>query len=354
MKMVKKLMMCGLVVMLSVGMVACSEKKADETTKVEGATAEGDDKEDEATAKTVIATVNGVEIFQEDLDEVFNSMTSEYKMYYGDSEELLGFLEQQKPGLLTGLINRELLKQKAVELNITCTDEEAEKIYNDLLETYGEDQVQQVIEANGFTVETYKAQIKEDETLGKVQAKMQEGEIKVTDEDIKKYYDENIDSFTTGAGANMEHLLVKVADTDTDEYKKKCEEAVKTIEKEMADGKTFDELKAKYTADGIDTNMYVVEDLGFVQYDQPNFDTAFLAGAKEVKEGEISKAVKSSFGYHFIKVEGIKDKEVKPLEDVKAQITTTLENEKRNAYYTAKLEEWTKAAKIEKFEDRIK
>ncbi len=351
MKIVKKLMMCGLVAMLSVSMVACGEKKT-EDTKATAGTNETAGTDSEA-AKTVLATVNGVEILQGDLDKVYNSMVAEYQSYYGESEEMLTFLKQQKPGLLTGLINRELLKQKAKELNITCTDEEVEKIYSDLVSTYGEEQVQEVIKANGFTTETYKAQIKEDEALSKVQEKMQEGEIKVTDEDVKKYYDENIDSFTTGAGANMEHILVKVADTDTDDYKKKCDEAVKTIEKEITDGTTFDELKTKYTADGIDTNMYVVEDLGFVQYEQPNYDTAFLVGAKEVKEGEISKAVKSSFGYHFIKVEGIKDKEVKPLEDVKAQITTTLENEQKNAYYNAKLEEWTKAAKIEKFEDRM-
>ena len=90
-----------------------------------------------------------------------------------------------------------------------------------------------------------------------------------------------------------------------------------------------------------------------IGWEQPNFDTAFLAGAKEVKEGELSKAVKSSFGYHFIKVQGIKEEQVKSLDDVKAQITTTLENKQKDAYYTAKLEEWTKAAKIEKFEDRI-
>ncbi len=351
MKIVKKLMMCGLVAMLSIGLTACGEKKTGDTT-VEA----GDNKTtgaDSEAAKVVLATVNGVEILQGDLDEIYNSMVAEYQSYYGESEEMLTFLAQQKPGLLTGLINRELLKQKAKELNITCTDEEVEEIYNNLVTTYGEEQVQKVIADNGFTAETYKAQIKEDETLSKVQEKMQEGDINITDEDIKKYYDENIDSFTTGAGANMEHILVRVTDSDTDDYKKKCDEAVKEIEKEIANGTTFDELKTQYTAEGIDTNMYVVEDLGFVQYEQPNFDTAFLAGAKEVKEGEISKAVKSSFGYHFIKVEGIKDKEVKALEDVKDQIKTTLENEKKNEYYNAKLEEWTKAAKIEKFEDRI-
>ena len=34
-----------------------------------------------------------------------------------------------------------MLKQKAVELNISCTDEEVEEIFKNLVKTYGEDQV---------------------------------------------------------------------------------------------------------------------------------------------------------------------------------------------------------------------
>ena len=298
--------------------------------------------------------MKGVNIYKTDLDYNYENMVKQYTMYFGENEDMLSYLAQQKTYLLDGIIGKQVLLQKAPELGIECSDEEVEAMYGELVEAYTEDYVLEVIEGNGFTVDTYKELLREDSILAQVQEIMYEGDVEVTDEQIEDYYMTNNANYTTGAGGDMEHILVYVTETSDDETKAKADEAVATIESEIASGMTFEELKEKYTADGVDTDLYIVENLGFRQYEEPNFDPLFLAGAKEVAEGEISPAVKSSFGYHFIQVKNIKGEEVTALEEVKEPIMTTLEDQAREALYEEKLATWTSEATVERFDENIK
>ena len=44
-------------------------------------------------------------------------------------------------------------------------------------------------------------------------------------------------------------------------------------------------------------------DLGWMKRDEPGFDAGFLAGVKDLKPGQVSEPVLSSFGYHLIRVD---------------------------------------------------
>ena len=360
MKIAKKLMMCGLVAVLSMGVVGCTSEDKAEATEAPAATATPEASTEapvdpeapveltEEEKAVVVAIVDGVEITQGELDETYGQHQMEAMMQ--------GMQPATKPEFLDRLVGDKVLIKKAEEL-IEVTDADIEKVYADLITQYGEEQVAQVIEQQGYTAETYKDEvIRQNESVMKLIEQMQAGDVTVTEEEIKKFYDDNTAQyFTQPAGGDMEHILVVSSPEATEEQKKKAEDAIKQIEKEFADGKTFEELKTKYTAEDIDKELYIVEDLGFVPYEHPSFDPLFLEGAKPVKEGEVSKAVKSSFGTHFIKVSNINPEEkLIPLEEVKETIVMALENEKKMANAEAKLVEYKKEFKIEMFEDRIK
>ena len=93
-----------------------------------------------------------------------------------------------------------------------------------------------------------------------------------------------------------------------------------------------------------------------------------MDGFKNLKEGEISQPVKSQFGYHIIKVTGVTsegadvshilvaetgESKVTPFDEVKDSIKSQLTNEKTNAAYTTKLEEWKKTIDIKTYENRL-
>ena len=198
-----------------------------------------------------------------------------------------------------------------------------------------------------------KEMVKEQLILAKLQDVMIEGDTNVTDEDIKAYYDQHRDEYTVGAGADMKHVLVRVPEGADEATVTAAEETTEQIKEALDNGLTFEELYKKASAEGVDTDKYVAEDLGYVQYDEPNFDPLFLAGVKDVKEGQVSDPIQSSFGYHFVKVTGIKGETVLALDDVKDSIRETLVSDAEYQLYSNCLQNWLDESEIVTYEDRI-
>ncbi len=141
-------------------------------------------------------------------------------------------------------------------------------------------------------------------------------DINVTEEEIKAYYEENKeDKFSTGPGAQMYHILVNTE-----------EEALKVKER-LNNGEDYAAIAAELNPD---STSQTGGSLGFVEYENPNYDQDFLAGAKNLKEGEISDPVKTQFGYHIIKVTDVRNEpQYDDFESVKTNIEETLLVEKK-------------------------
>ena len=335
MKIVKKFAAYMILAAMSLSVVGCSGGNNDTAISTEQG--------------QVIATVNGENIYQSDFDALYK----EYYNYFGANEEAAKYLDEQKELLVEELVNTEVLMQKADELGITCTDEEAQETYNEIKAQYGEELFNQMLAYSNITEEDYLNELKRQIVLMDLQEEMLKDSKPITDEEIKTYYDEHQDEFKVGAGADMKHILVRVTDENDKAEMAEVEAAVKEIQAELAAGKTFEELFEKYSAEDADTDLYIAEDLGFVEYESPYLDPAFLEGAKDLTEGEVSNPVKSSFGYHFIKVDNITEEKVLPLEEVKSTIASKLQEEEDFAIYQKVLNNWVSEAKVKTYEDRI-
>ncbi len=152
-----------------------------------------------------------------------------------------------------------------------------------------------------------------------------EDKVNVTDKEVKAYYEQHKSEFQEPAQVRARHILVKVpANAD----KKAWAEAKKKAEKIRAKalkGEDFAKLAKEYSDDPGSKSRG--GDLGYFQKGRmvPEFEKA----AFSLKVGQISKPVKTTFGYHIIKLEDKKPSRQESFKDVQQRIRQQLTREKQ-------------------------
>ncbi len=149
----------------------------------------------------------------------------------------------------------------------------------------------------------------------------------VTPADLTKAYNDNIQQYTSPEQVRASHILLKTEGKDEAAVKAKAEE----ILKEAKAGADFAELAKKNSED--DSNAQNGGDLDYFGRGRmvPEFDTA----AFTMEPGQISDLVKTQFGFHIIKLTDKKAGAVRPLEEVKQQLTDQIQSDKAQAEATA-------------------
>ncbi|MDH5407075.1 MAG: SurA N-terminal domain-containing protein [Gammaproteobacteria bacterium] len=151
----------------------------------------------------------------------------------------------------------------------------------------------------------------------------------VSDEEVRKYYDANIQNYVKSPEQRKaRHILIKV------DQKKNEKDALKEIEdirSKIKSGQSFAEMAKKHSQDPGSAKQG--GDLGF--FGLGVMDKAFEKTAFELKKGQLSKPVRSSFGYHLIKVDEIKAKQAQAYKDVRSQIKKEMQMQQaEQAFYS--------------------
>lgn len=161
-----------------------------------------------------------------------------------------------------------------------------------------------------------------------------EAESKVSDEDMKKFYEQNKDKFKSGDQIKASHILVKT------------EKEAKEVQAQLKAGGNFEELAKK---NSVDSSSAKGGDLGW--FGKGNMVPAFEKAALALKEGQISDVVKSDFGFHIIKLTGKRAAGIRPFEEVKEQIKGAILPAKQQEVFQKIKEDLKKTAKITIKED---
>ena len=171
-----------------------------------------------------------------------------------------------------------------------------------------------------------------------------EESLKISEDEMKKYYEEKKDTFNTPAKVKASHILIKITDSrDKEAARKLAEKVAAEAEQGAKDMGNFAKLAEKYSED--EGSKKRGGDLGYFERTEEGGKMVqeFSDGAFALQNvGDISKPVESQFGFHIIKLTGKKDKVEKTFEDVKANIENTLKTEKRKTAYNDMIESYKK------------
>lgn len=163
-----------------------------------------------------------------------------------------------------------------------------------------------------------------------------EHNISVTEKDAKQYYDAHSDEFSQDR-ARASHILVKTEKEAEDVYQK------------IQLGEDFIQIAKKRSLDA--ASAVNGGDLGYFSKGQmvPEFEFAVFS----MKKGEISKPVKTQFGFHIIKLTDLQKGKKVEFEKMKDSIMKQLKAEKQREVFEQYISNLRKSYTIEIREEKL-
>jgi len=247
--------------------------------------------------ETILASFEGQTITLGEFNQLWEEVPEEYK------------LQLDKSMVLDQMISEKLLIQEAKDMGLGED--------KDVLEQIKKMTEQILVQA-----------LIEREILNK---------LKVNDEEVLEYYEQNKDSFTEKEQVHLYNILLET------------EEEAQDILEQLKAGGDFSEI-AKEKSTG--PSAAQGGDLGYLSKGTiiPEIEEVVFALGLE----ELSEVIKTDFGFHILKITEKKPKSVKTLEEVKEDIIQTLLPNKQKEAFENLLEELKGKAEIEINEEALK
>lgn len=321
----------------------------------------------------VVLKINGKEItkaqYYEDFNKIkdvqFKNAPKEIKK--DDSYAVLSLKERYT----NDLIARELLSQEFEKRKISATDEEIEAKKKQIIAQIGsEEQFKKILKENNISDERLKSDMANEVKIDKLVDSITK--TKVTDNDVKKFYNQNKFQFEQPERVKLSQILIscneneikkniteadkeaKLSSANIDEKVKeeiaKQENLAKEVQAKAAKNPAnFAALAKEYSQDK--NSAQNGGDIGFVTKGALGKELADVAFSQKV--GVVSPLIKTPQGYYIIIVKDKAAKGYQPLSTVSADIKTFLTRQNKFQAFQKFLEGLKQNATIEYMDDSI-
>lgn len=248
----------------------------------------------------VLAKGKGFEVKQTELDDAFISYKASLAARGSQlPEDRRGKVEAD---LLDQLIFEKILTKRATAEDKATAVKEADKAYEQVQSKIPEKAFELRLRASGMTVEKFRDRLNGEAIRRVVLNREMKDQIKITDADIKKFYDENAARFEVPDQVKASHILLSTTDPLTgrpvsESIRKEKEAKIKEIRERVVKGEDFAKLAKEYSEDPGSRDRG-----GEYTFPRGEMVKPFENAAFSMKPGEISEVVESQFGFHVIKL----------------------------------------------------
>jgi len=282
----------------------------------------------------IVAIVNGDIITLSELNNAFQFYEKKIDESYkgADKEKIIA---ENKLIMLNKLIDNTLIDQESKKSGIAINDDEVMATINDVLSKRNikMDDLGYELAKENSTIESYKKEIKDHLLRTKLLRREIKARVAVSEEEIGAYYIKHREAYEGKEAVWIRQILILFPKNYDENIKAKLKAESDAIHKRLQDGESFEMLAAKYSqGPAAETGG----DIGFIE--KGSMLPAVESIAFSLKKDEISKVIESPVGFHIIKAVDRRGAGIKPIQSVRDEIKTKIEQEKMDKQY----EEWIK------------
>lgn len=338
------------------------------------------------------AEVNGQPISKEQLQQAFQQERQSLQEYLGDKFSEVAsndnYMKELRTQALNNLINNQLINQYANELQLSASDQQIEQAIfaMQIFQTNGKfdsEKYREILSRYNINADNFAAQIRQDlvrAQLGKsftgtefalpsevkayAELFMQEREVRtatlslaalqakqtVTEDELKAYYAANQNSFISPEQVQVSYVemdaasMPKASVTD-EEVKSYYEQNLKNFTKaeqklysmiQVASEKDAQALEAELKG-GADfatlateksTDKFSAGNKGVIGWMEATSTPSEIISANLTEKGQVSAPIKVQDNYVLFRLDDVKPEAVKPFDEVKSSIETSLVQDK--------------------------
>lgn len=282
----------------------------------------------------VLVKVNGDIISKTDLEQrqIFALRQRDPNFRPGSEEELRKALAEITPRVIVDAVDELLLVQRGRELGYALSTDRFNSIVENIKKENkieSDEQFQAALKQEGLTLEDLRRQIERQMLIGQVQQVEVAGKISVTEEEVRRYYEEHKGEFITEPQITLREILVAVPVTEKgvnvaqdDEARAKAEK----IRERLIAGEPFARLASELSDSGSKANGGLIGPIA-----RSNLSAELLEAIDPLKPGEITPVLRTARGYQIIRLESRTPQKIRTLDEARAEIADRVAATKQRA-----------------------
>jgi peptidyl-prolyl cis-trans isomerase C len=288
----------------------------------------------------VVARVNGKPILGRDLEQVVRTQLASIGSpeWKNVRAEYRGQLTMEG---LTSLISSKLLYLKAVASGFKATDAEIQAEMQKVTKTFKSDaEMNSALASQQMDRASLEKGLTQNLVIAKYVDETIDKKIAITQDEMAKYYSSHPTEFQHPDIVRTSHILIQPAG-DTQEQDTLAKQRAEAILARVKKGEDFAKLAKENSVDGSASQG---GDVGFSA--RENLVPEYAEAAFSLPIGGV-KLIKSSYGYHILKVTDKKKEGLSTLEEIKDQLTLFLKDQKSQSELAKLVNKLRDEAKVE-------
>ncbi len=270
----------------------------------------------------IVARVNQDVVTKTDLDEDLRTLQIDLREQFQDEEKFREAFELARRGVLQAMIETKLILQKAEEVGMGVEiEQDVDRYLQNLMDQNGIPNLQvldQALQQRGTNLQQFRKSVRQRMIIEMVKTQLVYSRITLLTPEIEAYYREHQMDFTETPQVTLSEIAI---------YEDRSQGDAKVRAREVFDrlqgGDSFEELAKEYSEGATSARG---GDIG-------TFKQGVLAASLEsvvfdLEVGQTTGLIENDWGIQIIKVTAKETSNVKPLEDVRGEISQRLYEQK--------------------------